>query len=108
MNKTIDDYRNLVELLKQALSFYGNESNYNGVIYKNLETTEPLIKIDRGSQAKFALGKINSFENEENDEEQEFVKNIMASIENGESQEDVLDMVKKFKEQTEQKEKNEG
>ena len=49
----IEEYQNLFELLKQALMFYGDENNYH-----NVEHELSLIKKDSGSQARFALKKI--------------------------------------------------
>lgn len=53
-----DEYHSLVEILKQALLFYANEKNY--VIN---DKNSSLIELDFGSQAKFAITKINDFNN---------------------------------------------
>jgi hypothetical protein len=61
----IEDYQNLVELLKQALLFYSNENNYPKTICitgddnTKIENNLSQIEIDKGSQARFALSKIN-------------------------------------------------
>ena len=61
----IEDYQNLVELLKQALLFYGNENNYPKTICitgddnTNIGNGLSRIEIDKGSQARFALTKID-------------------------------------------------
>ena len=53
----IEDYQNLVELLKQALEFYEEKTNYDGDIYHISK-----IAMDNGSQARFALEKIRELE----------------------------------------------
>ena len=61
----IEDYQNLVELLKQVLLFYGNESNYPKTICitgdDNMKIGINLsqIEIDKGSQARFVINKID-------------------------------------------------
>lgn len=49
----INDYLNLIEFLKLALMFYANEDNYVSTI-----TTESMINIDKGHNARFALEQI--------------------------------------------------
>lgn len=51
----------VIESLKQALLFYGNVDNYN----KNLFHEKGLIYSDLGSQARFALSLIESYEQSE-------------------------------------------
>jgi len=51
----IEELLNQIELLKQALLFYGDEKNYeNEVRYEE----SSLIYVDNGSQARFALKKV--------------------------------------------------
>lgn len=51
MMNSIEDYQNLVELLKLALEFYAKANNDE-------------FNIDKGFQAKFALSKIRELEGE--------------------------------------------
>ena len=53
MKPTIDDLYNVLEFSKQVLSFYENENNYKE------KNSKILILVDKGSQAKFALKRIN-------------------------------------------------
>lgn len=53
----IEEYQNLVALLKEALKFYANGSNYTQILNERSN-----INIDGGSQARFALGKIGELE----------------------------------------------
>lgn len=48
-----EQYENLIELLKQALNFYADKETY--LFYENKDA--PII-IDEGSQARFALQKV--------------------------------------------------
>lgn len=57
---SIDEYRNLVALLKQALLFYADKKNYTEGMYKTI--LEKPVLIDNGSQAQFALDKITELE----------------------------------------------
>ena len=51
----LEDYQNLIEVLKHALMFYANEKNYIG--------NPAMINVDQqGSQARFALKKIQEAE----------------------------------------------
>ena len=65
MMNSIEEYQSLVELLKQALLFYGNENNYPKIVCitgddsTKTGNNSSQIEIDRGSQARFALDKIN-------------------------------------------------
>jgi len=52
----IEEYQNLVELLKQALKFYGNNVNYHKT---SPDDNTVLIQKDHGYQARFALDKID-------------------------------------------------
>lgn len=69
MMNSIEEHQNLVELLKQALLFYGNENNYpkmktiTGNDSNTIGNNSSQIEIDRGSQARFALGKIDEVNN---------------------------------------------
>ncbi len=51
----IEEYQNLIELLKKALQFYADASNYI-----KLENKPSNIELDEyGSQARFAISKID-------------------------------------------------
>jgi hypothetical protein len=58
MKISIEQYENLVALLKQALKFYANSSNYHGA----MGTIAPIDSDEQGSQARFALKKIEELE----------------------------------------------
>jgi len=88
MEKTIEDYKSLVELLRQALLFYANEGNYGG---------KSLIEVDNGSQAKFALAKIKEFTEVSETLEADYMKNMNEAIEGGESPENMLKIIEGFK-----------
>jgi len=84
----IEDYQNLVELLKMALEFYGNAENY-----KTERGVFNIINIDGGSQARFALDKIKELEKTYVDMKTEYVDvgnktpeeifNIIDKLKNG-------------------------
>lgn len=66
----IEDYQNLISLLRKALEFYANSNNYLGGV-----ETAPMIVIDEhGSQARFALKKIDEFNKNQKELEEEFTK----------------------------------
>ena len=83
--KNIEDYQNLIELLKQALLFYADEKNYIGDIYRNSN-----IAVDQGSQARFALEKINEIENAYNDLDEYINKTIMNAMDSDLSFDDLM------------------
>lgn len=105
MNKlTVDEYKNLISLLKQALLFYGDKENYTDRgKHKPILTR---IEIDEGSQARFALDKIKEleelylntveeFKNISELEAFEEFKNIKGN--NEESWDDLLKQIKNIK-----------
>lgn len=57
---SIEEYQNLVSLLKQALLFYADKENYTDRGKERPILTR--IEIDEGSQARFALEKIKELE----------------------------------------------
>jgi hypothetical protein len=78
MAKTIEDYQNIVELLKRALLFYANKKNYQ--IDHRLDGTSSAtyIEFDKGMQAEFALDKLREFDEIHEKMEMDF----KASVEN--------------------------
>lgn len=95
---SVEEYQNLVELLKTALNFYANPSNYNGA----MGTIAPIASDEYGSQARFALEKVSELENLSKTVEDEFVKNIVNSIENGDDIDIVREIILDFKKISEQ------
>lgn len=75
MNNNIEQYKNLVEMLRQALLFYGDDENYKEIQAKGFKT---MIEIDGGSQARFALKQIDKIEEALNDFSVEGEKGISA------------------------------
>lgn len=65
----IEEYQNLVELLKQALEFYANKDNYFTSQKVSNHPAPSMIQLDGGSQAQFALVKIK----EVNDQNQKML-----------------------------------
>jgi hypothetical protein len=98
--KNNEDYENLIEVLKQALLFYDDKNNYS--IRPNTNDPLPLIMIDGGSQAKFALEKINEIrlvhDEMEADWENILIKNkeIMGAAED--NNRTFLDLINEIKE----------
>lgn len=74
MINNIEKYMNLVELLKQALLFYGKKENY-----VKHESKKALINIDNGHQANFALNKIDEIEEALNGAEINYEETIEES-----------------------------
>jgi aminopeptidase N len=83
---------NLVELLKQALLFYADETNYTGAM-----GNYALITADKGSQARFALTKIEEFTKNNNELEADYIKNMNEAIASSESPENMLKIIEGFK-----------
>jgi DNA-directed RNA polymerase subunit L len=92
----MEDYQNIIEMLKQALSFYANPDNYRQKHPINHELFS-YIEMDSGSQANFALNKLRDLENLNKNMEEVFVKNMTNAIETGESVENIQKMIEEFK-----------
>jgi hypothetical protein len=96
----VEEYQNLVSILKSALEFYANKDNYdakhpiNNVLFSHIE-------MDCGAQAKFALGKIQDMENSHKILESDYIKNTGLGITEEESAENVKKMIEEFKNLTE-------
>lgn len=89
MNKEEDP--NIIELLKQALLFYSNESNY----YTPSEG-KSLVIMDNGHQAKFALQKVDEF-NELIDNINNDYDNLTNNIKTEESPDNILKIIDDLK-----------
>ena len=61
---SIEDYQNLVSLLKQALEYYADENIYKGIEFESNEGNILFSSIvyDKGFRANFALNKIKALE----------------------------------------------
>jgi len=97
---SIEEYRNAIEMLKQALSFYANPDNYKQNHPVNHELFS-YIEMDSGAQANFALDKLRDLENLSKNIEDEFTKSLTTAIENNEETHKLLQMVEEFKKMSE-------
>jgi hypothetical protein len=94
MAKTIEDYQNIIELLKHALKYYADEDHYiknrpdKGEKYSSIE-------LDSGIQARFALKKLDEFNEIHKKMENDFMNFISSSIESNESPEKIIEDIKK-------------
>jgi DNA-directed RNA polymerase subunit L len=87
MTYNIEDYQNLVELLRQALLYYADKKHYdvshnvNGELYSSIE-------LDSGIQARFALSRLEEFnklidEVKEVEELEDNLKELLKNEPNG-------------------------
>lgn len=81
MNNNIDEYENIVELLKQALKFYADNDNYS-VNRKVNDSIFTQIQMDSGTQARFALDRANVFINARKKIENDINHHITNNSEN--------------------------
>ena len=92
MTNDINQYKNVVELLKQALLFYGNKNNYFGEM-KNAS----MIDLDEhGSQARFALDQLKKLE-DLNEKMENNYENIINSFDETKNQEELLKTIDNLK-----------
>jgi hypothetical protein len=92
----IEDYQNLVIVLKKVLEFYANKENYEVNVPQN-NVLYAYIEMDKGAQAKFALEKIQEFEKNGKRMEDEFIKNLTTAIQNNEEMPKMLQMIEDFR-----------
>ena len=96
MTNSTEDLLNQIELLKQALLFYANEENYKG--YYNGKELEPaLVGVDGGSQARFALQRLQETLDQNQEMEDEYIKEIQEKIEANKPPESVLRLIEEIK-----------
>jgi hypothetical protein len=93
---SIEEYQNLIELLKKALEFYADKKNYVQKAGGYNELTSR-VELDGGSQAQFALEKIKELSEFNKNIENDFVKNITNAIENEENTENIFKLIEDFK-----------
>jgi hypothetical protein len=96
----VEDYQNLVIVLKQALEFYANKDNYEVNVPQN-NVLFAYIEMDKGAQARFAFEKIQELENNQKNLEQQFVADITKAIENNEETDNVLNLIEEYRKTTE-------
>jgi len=89
----MDEYRNQVELMRQALLFYGNVENYT----KELKQDLTPVDIDNGSQARFALETLETVEKLKKDMEEEYLDTIKQSLEDQPNQQSMLNLIEAIK-----------
>lgn len=76
--KKIEEDLNQIELLKQALLFYANKENYDDV--NKLDVISPIEADEFGSQARFALKKIQEIQDQNQKLEDDYNKVIDETI----------------------------
>ena len=86
------DYDNLIELLKQALLFYADKENYGGAT----GTIAPIDSDDYGSQARFALSKIDEMKTLSETMEDEYKKQLEELSKNENNGADFLKIVENY------------
>ena len=94
----IEENKNIIELLKHALQFYANKKNYEKTNYFESKGNVSFVDLDEyGSQARFALDKIEVFDKMNNEMREDFTKTMMNFVESDESQENMLKIIEEFK-----------
>jgi hypothetical protein len=91
MTNDINQYKNVLELLKQALLFYANENNY-----KYNEGSSPIDLDEYGFQARFALEQLKKLEELEKNLENDY-ENITNTINENNNQEELLKTIENLK-----------
>jgi len=69
----IEEYKNTIELLKQALLFYAGDDNYKPV---NNNGKITYIDLDHGSQARYALDLIEKLKSIKDDMQYDYQANV--------------------------------
>lgn len=92
MKISIEQYENLVALLKKALEFYAKDENY-----RTFSTEASIIDIDEGSQARFALKKIEELKEINKNMEDELLKKYGSSADDNFHSTDFSKIINEFK-----------
>jgi len=90
--KNYEELINEIELLKQALLFYGDKENY--LFYKHKDAP---IALDEGSQARFALQRLQETLDQNQEMQDEYIKEIQEKIEANTPPEGVLRLIEELK-----------
>jgi hypothetical protein len=86
MMNSIEEYQNLVELLKKTLEFYADSRNYDGP----MGNIAPIDLDEHGFQARFALEKVKELE-ELNKKIMEDYDKIVGGYEQLQASQDIVD-----------------
>ena len=90
----LEEYKNQVELLKQALLFYGNEKNYeNEVRYEE----SSLIYVDNGTQARFALEQLKIVEAANQEINDDYTKYLSEETDKTQTPEGIIKLINEIK-----------
>ena len=93
MEKSIEEYKNVIELLRLALEFYANKDNYGDSLYE--KHPSPPILLDKGHQATFALERLKEFNNYH--DLNDMMKSITDAIEEGKNPQEILKIIQENK-----------
>ena len=89
----LEQYENLILLLKKALEFYANENNY-----VNKKNNIAMIDADKhGSQARFVLKKIEEFNGINDEIDKEFQRQLNNCIEMNKSYDEIMNIINHYK-----------
>lgn len=92
----LEEYKNQVELLKQALLFYADEENYKGY-YNGKEVESSLVGVDNGSQAKFALEQLKKVEAANQEINDDYIKYLSEETDKTQTPEGIINLIKEIK-----------
>ena len=90
----LEEYKNQIELLKQALLFYGNKKNYeNEVRYEE----SSLIYVDNGTQARFALEQLQKVEDVNDEINDDYLKYVSEESGKQKTPEGIINLLNEIK-----------
>jgi len=91
---SLEELRSKIELMKQALLFYGNKENY--IEHKKYE--EPsLIQADNGSQARFALKQLDNLDEMNEEMGQEYMEFFKKEANKSNTPENIMKLINEIK-----------
>ena len=101
--KNYEELINEIELLKQALLFYADGKNYlpsqydSSVCHINPQSLKPMINVDNGEQARFALKRLQETLDLNQEMQDEYIKEIQEKIEVNKPPEGVLRLIEELR-----------
>jgi hypothetical protein len=96
MTNNIDEFQNQISLMKEALAFYADESNYAENQFTGTEGVS-MIEVDEGSQARFALETLEKVEQVNKQMEEDYLDTIKQKLEDQQPPENVVNLIKAIK-----------
>ena len=89
---SLEELRSKIELMKQALLFYGNKENY--LFFKNKDAP---VALDEGTQARFALKQLEDLDEMNEEMGKEYMEFLKKESNEAKTPESIMKLINEIK-----------